>query len=162
MRALISVQGQALFLLTTGLFLGSLLLELLRSYKQWSIQQVRAPASVIWSSGWQLRDGNPRAGLKPGTFRGSVTALSAHHSPATHSAFLSQKSIPRNLSQSQCFWIWHVPISQHCAMKHWYREDMFLTISSQNQQNRDSNFIVFYMQVQRRLGLRLSAESRYV
>lgn len=104
---------------------GSLLLEMLHLFKQWSIHQIRAPASIIWSSGWwQLRGRNPRAGPKTGTFWGSVTALSAHHSPANHSAFLSQKSISRNFFPSQCFWTRHVPISQHCAMKHWYREDV--------------------------------------
>lgn len=37
---------------------------------------------------------------KPGTLQGSITALGVrllHHLPATHSAFLSPKSIPRNL-----------------------------------------------------------------
>lgn len=59
MQVLISVQEaqvQVLFLLITGDFFGSLLLELLNLYKKWSIHQIRAPASIIWLLGWQLWD----------------------------------------------------------------------------------------------------------
>lgn len=157
MQVLISMQEaqvQVLILLITGLGLFfALLLELLNLYKKWSIHQIRGPVSIIWLLGWQLWGGNAPAGLQTRLIAGLWVLWV---SPLLFPASLSQKSVPRNPFPSQPCRAGHVPVPLHWAMK----ELRFLTSSRLNQHKRDGNFIPFYMQAQRHLGV--SAKSRCV
>lgn len=160
MQVLISVQEaqvQVLFLLITGDFFGSLLLELLNLYKKWSIHQIRAPASIIWLLGWQLWDGNAPAVLQTRLISGKChgsECSSAMSPPAVH-CLSEPKICPQEFLPVPALWN-----SAHSCRSALSNEELrFLTNSRLNQHKRDGNFITFYVQAQRHLRLGVPAKS---